>query len=127
MQHDTTAACRQKKFVKIRLKIQKLQFALAPFDPLYLRNGKSYVKSVGIPKEILIKESKGKNCIIIVQKINTLYLEAQNYQFQPVQASSFQISEGTPFISNPRLCFVARMILLNENWSTGIKLIAQKH
>ena len=51
-----------KKFVKIGLKIKKLKFwTLAPFDPLYLGNGKSYVKSVGIlPKDILIRNLKKK-------------------------------------------------------------------
>ena len=51
-----------KKFVKIGLKIKKSKFwALALFDPLYLGNGKSYVKSVGIlPKDILIRNLKKK-------------------------------------------------------------------
>ena len=37
------------------LKEKKLRFwVLAPFDPLYLKNGKSYVKSVRIqPRDIL--------------------------------------------------------------------------
>ena len=50
----------KKKFVKIGLKIKKLRFwALAPFYPLYLGNGLSYVKSVGIlPKDILIRNLK---------------------------------------------------------------------
>ena len=52
----------KKKFVKIGLKIKKLKFwTLAPFDPLYLGNGKSYIKSVRIvPKDILIRSLKKK-------------------------------------------------------------------
>ena len=55
----------KKKFVKIGLKIKKLRFwALAPFDPLYLRNRQSYIKSVGIlPKDILIRNLKKKTAL----------------------------------------------------------------
>ena len=55
------------KIVKICLKIKMLRFSvLAPFDPLYLRNGKSYVKSVlHTTERYFNKESKEKNRIKI--------------------------------------------------------------
>ena len=125
----------QNKYIKKRL--SKLTWnkkvkiwALAPFEPLYLGNGKSYVKSVRIlPKDILVRNLKKKKRIKIVQKINALYPEVWNYQFQPIWASSFWTGTGRPLIFNPRLCFVARIIVLKiyGNRSIWTKVITQKH
>ena len=60
--HMTFGLGELKKFVKIELKIKKLRFwLLAPFDPLYLGNGKSYIKTIDIfAKGIFIRNPKKK-------------------------------------------------------------------
>ena len=57
----------KKRFVKIGLKIKKLLFlALALYNPLYLRNGKSYPETIDtILKGIFIRNPKKKNGIKI--------------------------------------------------------------
>ena len=103
---------------------------MAPFDPLYLGNGKSYVKSIcKLPKEILVRNfKKKKKTIKIVQKINTLYPEVWNYHFQPIWASSFPTGTCRPPIFYPILYTVVRIIVFkfHGNWSTWTKVIARK-